>query len=114
VPHDTQRTTALASANAIRTGRKQLRDDVRAGRIQIRDLLDDTPPIVHGMTVMEVLMLAHGTNRYPSIRTRIGKDAAHARINLYQPVERASDLTRGWAARHVPAIRTRHENRVAA
>jgi hypothetical protein len=100
-----QRDAARLIANQRRTARKQLHEDIINGHAHVADLLETVPPVVHGMTVLDVMMLARRINKASSTLARIGRAAANDRINLLQPVEKASERTRGWAARNTPPVR---------
>ncbi len=106
-----QRTQALQVANSIRTGRRLLREQVRDGHTTIADLLEDVPELIHGMPLIEVMMLAHRTGWRGSKLEVIGRQAARDGVNLLQAVDRASDRSRGWAARHAPPPTTRGPRR---
>lgn len=108
-----QRDAARAIANQRRTARKQLHQDIINGHTHVADVLENLPAVVHGMTVLDVMMLARRMNRPASTLARIGRAAANDRINLLQPVEKASDRTRGWAARHTPPVRRAPERQAA-
>jgi hypothetical protein len=100
-----QRDAARAIANQRRTARKQLHEDIINGHTRVADVLETVPPAVHGMTVIDVMMLTRRHNRNPTTVARLGRAALRAQVNLLQPVEKASDRTRGWAARNTPPVR---------
>jgi hypothetical protein len=53
-----QRMAALKRANEIRTARAQLKRDVKAGKVQVRDVLLEPPAYVESMKVFGLLLAA--------------------------------------------------------
>ena len=51
-----QRMDALGRANEIRTKRKELKWDLKAGRVSIHDILLEPPEYVHSMKVFDLLL----------------------------------------------------------
>lgn len=113
MPHDhAQRRAALQSANELRSARSQLRLQVRARQVDVRDLLLDPPAVLSGMSLLEVLLMVRGDGRRSMAwQARIGRAAVFAGVNLLMPVERACLTSRVWCAENAPTVRVR---RVAA
>lgn len=51
-----QRLAALDRANEIRVVRAQLKRDLKAGRVNVLDVLENPPESVHTMKVMDLLL----------------------------------------------------------
>ena len=58
-----QREAALAKAQATRTYRAQLKRDMKAGRVDWRDVLESTDPRLATMKVVDVLLAAPAMGR---------------------------------------------------
>ena len=82
---------------ATRRARAQLRNDMVAGRICVRQVILNPPPCVHGMRVFEVLELAPGIGRERTARLNVR--AARVEpipVNLMREVGRIGERTRRW------------------
>jgi len=64
-----QRREALAQANEVRTARAQLKNDLKAGRVSIVELVADPPPYLASAKVMELLRALRGFG--PAKATRL-------------------------------------------
>ncbi len=51
-----QRRDALVKANDIRVKRKHLKWDLKAGRVNIHDLIMDPPDMIHTMKLFELML----------------------------------------------------------
>lgn len=63
-----QRDAALRHANAIRTRRSHLKQDVKAGRLRAVDVLLDPPAEAQTMTVCELLLAMRRVGRVRALR----------------------------------------------
>lgn len=60
---DEQRSKALVKANAVRTGRKELKDQLAVGKADARELLADPPPLIEEVAVKDFLMWVPGIGK---------------------------------------------------
>jgi hypothetical protein len=65
-PAAQSRLRALSRATEVRTGRAQLRRDIRAGKLTVSDILGDIPNEAATMQVVELLMFQRGWGRVRS------------------------------------------------
>lgn len=58
-----QRFAALRRANEIRTGRAQLKREIKAGRVDVRSLLINPPDLIESMRIIDMLLAMPKTGR---------------------------------------------------
>lgn len=67
-PNNPQWARALQRANAVRLARADLKKDIRRGLFTLPQLLDDPPPQLHGVPVVEFLTWLPGIGRKRALR----------------------------------------------
>lgn len=113
-----QRTQALAEANRRRHQVVVMRNQVRAGTVNIADIFRDPPPELHHLALLDVFALSRlavGRARSATWRQTLGRRALAAQVNLLTPVGISSVRSREWAASQVrPARKPRTDTEAAA
>lgn len=86
-----QRRDALKKANAVRTGRKRIKEQLVVGEADARELLNDPPPLIHEVPVRDFLTWV------PKIgKSKAGRIIAEAGVYVgpSTPLCRLSPVTR--------------------
>lgn len=100
-----ERSRALGIGNAKRVERARIRSGVLDGSIAIREILEEPPPAVHGLTLYEVVHFTRRDRRSGvAWRSRLGRAAVRDGVNLLMPVERACRESREWCAENAPKV----------
>lgn len=92
---------ATAASSRLRQERAQIRSGVRAGEIELADLLLTCPQVLHGLRVFEVVQYSVMHRSDVGGRRRLellSVAAAEARVNLFREVQRLSPRQRDWLA----------------
>lgn len=85
----------------LRGARAKIRRDLVSGATTIADLLNDPPPEIQGVTVLDLLKMRRGQNAdVRGWQHRLGQAALRDRVNVLITVGAASQRTRDWASVH--------------
>ncbi len=96
----TQREAALVVANRNRDALATLRAEARKNPQLVIDALMDPPEYIDHLLVVEVVAMARRAGIHADAIRLLGIDAIEDKVNLLQPVGRASEATRYWACEH--------------
>jgi hypothetical protein len=104
-----QRQDAMAKGNVRRLAIREMRRDLKEGRLDLIDVLRDPPELLQTMPIIDAVRVARNVSprAAPNWLVRMGRDATFAQINLLLPLGAASERTRGLGCRvrRLPAAR---------